>query len=290
VSTDRDVERIVRSWMDEGVTALPDRVLDLVLDQIPATPQRRAGWLARRFPIMNSNIVRFGVAAAVVVLAVFLGIRFIGPNVGTGPPEPTATPSPTPSPLAWPDSQGTELAAGRYLANAPSPAEARVTIDMPAGWIACGVGPNELAACADRASRAVQFLFVDNVVADPCDTSRALLYPPVGPTVEDLVAAISNLSGFEATAPVDVTSGDFAGKEFELTAPLQSACVLDDNGLGTWSVGDGTNGVGPGEVDLLRILDVGGVRLMIIAAYQPSASAKEIAEVRDIFDSIQIEP
>ena len=50
MSTDRDVERIVRSWMDEGVTALPDRVLDAVLDQLPATPQRRAGWLARRFP------------------------------------------------------------------------------------------------------------------------------------------------------------------------------------------------------------------------------------------------
>lgn len=44
---------------------------------------------------MNSNIVRFGVAAAAVVLAVFLGIRFLGPNVGSGT-EPTATPSPTP--------------------------------------------------------------------------------------------------------------------------------------------------------------------------------------------------
>ena len=42
MSTDRDVTRIVRSWLEEGVTALPDRVLDAVLDQLPATPQRRA--------------------------------------------------------------------------------------------------------------------------------------------------------------------------------------------------------------------------------------------------------
>ena len=42
MSTDRDVTRIVRSWLEEGVTALPDRVLDDVLDQLPATPQRRA--------------------------------------------------------------------------------------------------------------------------------------------------------------------------------------------------------------------------------------------------------
>ena len=69
MSTDRDVERIVRSWMDEGVTQLPDRVLDLVLDQIPATPQRRAGWLARRFPIMNTY-ARLSLIAAVVLAAV----------------------------------------------------------------------------------------------------------------------------------------------------------------------------------------------------------------------------
>ena len=50
MSTDRDTTRIVRSWLEEGVTALPDRVLDTVLDQVPATPQRRSWWPARRFP------------------------------------------------------------------------------------------------------------------------------------------------------------------------------------------------------------------------------------------------
>ena len=50
MSTERDINRIVRSWMEEGVTALPDRVLDAVLDQIPATPSAGPGWPARRFP------------------------------------------------------------------------------------------------------------------------------------------------------------------------------------------------------------------------------------------------
>jgi hypothetical protein len=31
MSTDRDTTRIVRSWLEEGVAALPDRVLDTVL-------------------------------------------------------------------------------------------------------------------------------------------------------------------------------------------------------------------------------------------------------------------
>jgi hypothetical protein len=38
MSSDRDVTRTVRSWLEDGATALPDRVLDAVLDQIPATP------------------------------------------------------------------------------------------------------------------------------------------------------------------------------------------------------------------------------------------------------------
>ena len=38
MSPDRDTTRIVRSWLEEGVTALPDRVLDAVLDQAPRDP------------------------------------------------------------------------------------------------------------------------------------------------------------------------------------------------------------------------------------------------------------
>jgi len=95
VSTDRDVERIVRSWMDEGVTALPDRVLDLVLDQIPATPQRRAAWPVRRFPIL-STYARIGLVAAAVILAVAVGIGLLGRPSEVGPLA-SATPSPSSS-------------------------------------------------------------------------------------------------------------------------------------------------------------------------------------------------
>ena len=100
MSTDRDVERIVRSWMDEGVTELPDRVLDLVLDRIPATSQRRPWWPARRFQTLNTY-ARFGLVAAAVVLAAAVGIGIYGNSVGHGPestptPLPAASASPTP--------------------------------------------------------------------------------------------------------------------------------------------------------------------------------------------------
>jgi hypothetical protein len=103
MSTDRDTTRIVRSWLEEGVTALPDRVLDAVLDQVPATPQRRPSWPTRRFPPMNRIFLTAGAAAAVLVVAI-VGYRLLlNPN-GVGPqPSPSLTPSaippPTPSSL-----------------------------------------------------------------------------------------------------------------------------------------------------------------------------------------------
>jgi hypothetical protein len=55
---------------------LPDRVLDAVLDQLPATHQRRAGWLARSFPPMNST---FFVSALVPrrLSVLVLGYQFL---------------------------------------------------------------------------------------------------------------------------------------------------------------------------------------------------------------------
>ena len=45
MSTDRDVARTVRSWLEDGVTTLPDRVLDDVLDQLPRPHSvRPRGW------------------------------------------------------------------------------------------------------------------------------------------------------------------------------------------------------------------------------------------------------
>ena len=92
MSTDRDVTRIVRSWLEEGATALPDRVLDIVLDQLPATHQRRSWWPARRLHEMNTPL-RIALAAAAVLVVALLGISLL-PKVG-GVAAPAVTPAPT---------------------------------------------------------------------------------------------------------------------------------------------------------------------------------------------------
>ena len=48
MNSDRELTRIVESWLEEGVNVLPDRVLDNVLDRVPVTPQRRPWWRAWR--------------------------------------------------------------------------------------------------------------------------------------------------------------------------------------------------------------------------------------------------
>ena len=67
MSAERDETRIVRSWLEEGVTVLPDRVLDAVLDQVPATPQRRAGGWRGGSPHEQRYTNRVVAAAAVVI-------------------------------------------------------------------------------------------------------------------------------------------------------------------------------------------------------------------------------
>ncbi len=288
MSVDRETNRIVRSWLETGVTALPDRVLDDVLDQLPATRQRRAiFWPARRRLEMNRALA-FTLAAAAFVAIVLIGSAlFALPGTGVGGPGDEPTPDPTATPMPWPTGYGSDLAPGTYISDGPTPVRSVVTV--PAGWLTCGVGRDEFAACSrpeQNAGFAVSL--IDNVVVDPCDASRTLLDPPVGESVDDLVTAMSSLAGFTATDPTEVSVSGFSGKQFELRAPTSPACELNENGLGAWSSGDYINGVGPGEVNLVRIIDVDGVRVAITAAYQPYTSAGVVAELRAMLESARI--
>lgn len=92
MSTDRETTRVVRSWLDEGVTKLPDRVLDVVLDQVPATPQRRSGWSAWRSYRMNTY-AKLAVAAAAVLVVAVVGYQLLPRSGGIGGPGPSPTPS-----------------------------------------------------------------------------------------------------------------------------------------------------------------------------------------------------
>ena len=99
------------------------------------------------------------------------------------------------------------------------------------------------------------------------------------------MTAISSLEGYEATAPVDITVSGFQGKEFTLTAVRHEKCGA------TWATADRVTGMGAGESNLLRILDVDGVRVVnCTAPTTPRRRRTEVAAVEQVMDSVQIEP
>jgi hypothetical protein len=100
VTTDRDIVPFVRSWLHDDPDGSAERVLDAALAIVDTTPQRSAArWPARR-PTMHT-IVRMGVAAAVLAMAVVLGyslLQNIGDHEPAPGPDPTdASPTGTPS-------------------------------------------------------------------------------------------------------------------------------------------------------------------------------------------------
>ena len=124
MSTERDVTRIVRSWLEEGVTTLPDRVMDDVLDQLHKSPQRRPRWPVRRNAEMSTNLRLGGLAAAVIVLVVAGGALLLGGGRNTGatdspsPPANAADPTGTP-PTATATPVPAALLPGEFTACAP---------------------------------------------------------------------------------------------------------------------------------------------------------------------------
>ena len=301
MSSDRDVTRIVRSWLQEGATQLPDRVLDVVIDQLPATPQRRPWWSARRMFHMTSNATRLGLAAAgiaaVAVLAVIIWAGFFGTS-NVGGPGPTEIPSPTPDPglgrgpseAPVPETE-TRLEAGRYVTRpfgADSPA---IIFTLPDGWrnALSDLGFTPSAAPRQDAPDGMGIVFNQptGLYSDPCDSSGEADVP-VGPSVEDLASALTEQTAYEVTAPTDVTLGGYAGKRVDIQLPEDAACPLNE-----YFIWDGPGGVyaqGPSNRWHVWIIDVGGERVVVSSLDYASTSAEDQAELQAIIDSITFEP
>jgi hypothetical protein len=309
MSADRDVTRIVRSWLEEGVTVLPDRVLDSVLDQLPATHQRRSWWPARRFAQMP-NFVRFAVAVAAVLVAAVVGLNVLLPaRSGIGSPA-TPTPSPTPIPPLSAANPGVDgLPAGTYLIDRPFPA--RIALTVPDGWAlwtvedtAAGILVNHDRP-PDGSGWGLFFWAGNRFFADPCNESHGFQSPAPSATVDDYVAAVRKLSGVTVSTPSTIDVDGYPATLLVLSAPSDMA-TCPSGGASIWATPDGTSYVmAPGQPLQLRIVNVKGVPIVIVTTDFPGTSRREISngaspnptkhatdqiELRQILASIQIEP
>ena len=278
----------------EGNTPLPEGVRDAIRAELPTTRQRPAWWPARRSPEMNT-FVKYGLAAAAVVVAALLGYNYLlAPSVG-GPAIDDPSPAPTPSPPALTD---TSVEPGTYLLTTEAEPDGTYhlpegsTLTMPAGW----EGGNGFRVSKNEdpsdpvAFTGVGFWIWDGdfatVYLDPCQWLDGAITPPVGPTVDDLANALASQPHRGDAVPVDVTLDGYSGKMIEMTVPSDIDFADCDRGeFRSWL---GRYHQGPGQVDQVYILDVDGQRVVIYSSYMPGTSEAERAEREAIVESIQL--
>lgn len=282
--SEREANRIVRLWLEEGVTALPDHILDDVLGQLPATPQRRPSWLAWRVPSMN-NTVRLLAAAAAVVVVALLGYQLlIAPSVGGPAPTEQLSPTDGPSPAATP-------AAAVHTNFTAAGSDVVISLDLPDGWTTCCEGDVQFAAIRSTTSKpngmSVYFYAVGNTYADPC--AHVLLSPAVGPTVEDLVVALGQLPNETATAPADDTIGGLPARYLEITADDPLPCAPNQFFIWDGPQGEQNWAQGGGQIVRTWVLEVNGTRITVSALRYSTSTAAAIAEQQAVLDSIRFE-
>ena len=293
----RDPDRLIRAFLAEGQTELPDRAYDAVRDSIDHIRQRVVigPW---REPRMNS-FARIALAAAAIVVVAVVGINFLPRSGGFGG-GPTPSPTPTPTPVVLPDTGDLEPGTTYFIEKADV-TPARFTLTVPGGWETISyaiLGKTDGGAKGPGAFRAaLSSWIVANVYADPCQwQTGSFAISGSDPSVEQLANALSQQVGRNGSAPTEVTLGGFSGKKVELSVPDdfdQTTC--DGGDLKTWLAagpvgGHGGYVYGAGQRNTVYILDANGTPLVIDTMYLPNATAADKTELQAMVDSIQFEP
>jgi hypothetical protein len=292
--TEPETTRIVRSWLEEGRTALPDHILDAVLAELPATHQRRPLWPARRIDDMHV-FAKFAMAAAAVVVVAVVGINLLPSTggVGGGPAtsptrapsaslSPTAAPSPSPSDyLFFPDGS---VEAGRHSLILSGKS---LSVDMPSGWT------SHLGFRIVTQSGQAAFIFwtppPTNVYADPC--AKEPLDPPVGDTLVEIATAISSIPGTDLVGgPSDLTIDGHPAKLVSIRVRDDIECEAREFAL--WYSQDPAESRWPdalGDTVNVWIIDVDGTLVWIDGSWSVNTTPVLHGEMRQIIDSIQFE-
>jgi hypothetical protein len=306
MTTERDMTRIVRSWLRTDEHESADRVLDNVLALLDATPQRRSWWPARRIADMNT-FAKLATAIAAVVVAAVVGINLL-PGGGPGGPTASPSPSPSPSPYTSPSPTPTPPPSAAALIFAPAgpldPGRHALSEDrrpfsvmVPAGWSSSGANCGICASDAGYLFRGTDgstdpgavwmpVWSVDVVSADPC----AKVPAPGATSAAELAADVAALPGTDViTAPEDVTVGGRPAKHVAIKVREDIECtprqfqMWGDNGVFRWATT-------LGETNHVWIADLeGGGHFWIEAeTYKGSTPALQ-EEIQAMIDSIEFE-
>lgn len=106
MTTSRDPEALLTAYLADGMSVLPDRVVDAVLDEVHRTRQRSGIGPWRTRPMLKTGLAAAAVVAVVIGGGALLGAFGAQPGPGAQTPAPAATQAasaaPTPSPSQTP--------------------------------------------------------------------------------------------------------------------------------------------------------------------------------------------
>lgn len=306
----------LESYLDEfeGDTPMPDATRDAIRAALPSIQQSPAWWPAWRTPTMN-RFATIALGAAAVVAVILVGSQLLGSPSGglggqpTATPEPSVTeptPEPTPSSSVW-----TGIPEGPFVVTS-SDDPVQVTFNIAsAEWTPLSdfdgitqddsLDPPESVGAALLAwawPAGTGF----HVYGDPCQWTTTIP-ETLATTPDEIAAAFAEQASTEATAPVDVTVGGFAGKAVTLHVPMsfevpgatrEEEFADCDNGVFAFygaegETGEARNAQGPGQVDELWILDVEGSILFLDATYGPATPADLVEDMRTMVESATLE-
>jgi hypothetical protein len=291
----RDPDRLIGAFLAEGRTELPDRTYDEVRERIDQTRQRVVigPWREPHMPVF----ARVALAAAAVLIAAVVGVNLLGgggPPVGGPDPSPSA--SPVSSPIAVPP-EGGDLEPGTYVMEAGALSPVHTTLTLPPDWevMPGGIFFKGATGAGDAPDAALAFWTVENVYGDVCRWLSSTPASPTGPTVDDLVTALGQQEGRDASAPTDVTVGGYRGKKIDLVLHEFDFGTCDQGQPASWRSEGGTGSHGGyiyrgGQRNSVYVIDVDGERVVVDTMYLPGTSDADVAELEQIVASVRFEP
>jgi hypothetical protein len=317
-----DFDRYLAAWLTaDAPSREPEPLLGRVLARTARTGRRPAWLIPERWIPMSdrtrqrvvigpwreprmSSFVRLAIGAAAVLIVGVVGFGLVGGSRSPGglsaSPTPTVRPSATPAETqadrpdafppkyVWPG----RLAAGTYSTSLVWDPSVVFTFTVPDGWDSRDINIIK----DDRMS--IQFYRVNNVPVDTCSATPR--DPAIGPSKDDLVAALSTLVSLDAaptTASLGGQSGSYVAftvgpgldcdpSQFHLVSMPEPTCSEGCQHLGTWPW-KGIEFTTP-EHNRLWILGIGRGRVVVDALWTDEATPADLAELQTVIDSIRI--
>lgn len=276
MSPDREIDLVLTTWLEDGPTGAPDRVLDVLADRIAHQRQRPAWRLDWRLTTMQP-MFKISVGIAAVVLVAIVGWNLV-PGSGSGIGGPGTTPSPPPLPEG-------RLTAGDYVMRTLEGDPMAFVISAPEGWTGFGGfflgGPHQSGA---PNGIGISVNHDPQVNTEPC---VAVPTPPPGsraPSVDDIVAAISAREDLQVSGVTDTVLAGYAGKRLDLQFPAELPC----SNAFVFAEPKGLYANGPANRWRVWLLDVDGETGVVVLLDYAGTPAADRAAAQAAIDSIRI--